>query len=122
MPARDHLECYLEGWRLGDGAHSWHALRPDFYYDDPNTGRITGKGFVQFVEDFKATAAALNGGVLPTPFLTYSNIVIDEQSSPGTAWSWWQVTGTELQGAALIRFDDAGILSERIAYFTELPA
>lgn len=121
MRAREHLERYLEGWRTGDGARSLEVLVPDFFYDDPNTGRIPRDGFVQFVEDFKADAAALNDGKLGAPFLTYSDIVVDESTSPCTAWCWWQATDTPLQGSALIKFSDDGILSERIAYFSKLP-
>jgi hypothetical protein len=30
-------------------------------------------------------------------------------------------TDTDLQGAALIHFDDSGVLSKKIAYFSKLP-
>ncbi len=121
MTAKDHLEQYLEGWRLGDGALSLGVLVPGFSYDDPNTGRIPRDDFVQFVEDFKADAATLNDGKIGNPFLTYTDIVVDESALPHTAWCWWQATGTPLQGSALIKFNGDGILSERIAYFSKLP-
>lgn len=121
MTAKEHLEIYLEGWRLGNGSHSLPAMVPGFYYDDPNTGRINRDGFVQFVEDFKSAAMELNNGKLGKPFLTYSDTVIDTSSSPHTAWCWWQATDTDLQGSAMIKFDDTGVLCERIAYFSKLP-
>ena len=122
MSVRTHLETYLEGWRLGDGHKSLAVTTPDFYYDDPNTGRIFKDGFVAFMEAFKADAAALNGGKLGKPFLTYTNIVIqNEIPQPAIAWCWWQATDTDLEGAALIHFNENGILSERIAYFSKLP-
>jgi len=115
------LDSYLEGWRLGDGSKSLAATAPGFYYDDPNTGRILRDGFVEFVEAFKADAAALNRGRIGTPFLSYTDIVVQDSPSPARAWCWWQATGTNLQGAALVHFDETGILSERIAYFSKLP-
>ena len=121
MNARKHLETYLEGWRLGDGDLSLGVVKADFHYDDPNTGRIYRDGFVAFMEEFKAVAAALNGGKLGEPFLSYRDITVDETSNPHAAWCWWQATGTDLQGAALIHFDGDGIISERIAYFSKLP-
>lgn len=121
MTGRKHLEQYLEGWRLGDGTLGLEVLASDFFYDDPNTGRIPRGGFVRFVEDFKADAAAMNNGTIGDPFLTYSDIVVDESATPCTAWCWWQATGTPLQGCALIKFDADGILSERIAYYSPLP-
>ena len=92
-----------------------------FHYDDPNTGRIFRDGFVEFMEAFKVDAAALNNGQLGAPFLTYTNIVVDESTAPASAWCWWQATDTDLQGAALIHFDESGVLSERIAYFSKSP-
>ena len=62
MPVRDHIDVYLEGWRLGDPNRSLQACTPDFYYDDPNTERISREGFVDFVEDFKTYGASLNHG------------------------------------------------------------
>jgi hypothetical protein len=117
----DLINEYLEGWRLGDGAMSLATTTEAFFYEDPNTGLIERENFVRFVEDFKEDARQLNKGVLPAPFLTYTNIVFDRQTEPATAWCWWQATGTPLQGAALIRFSSSGVESERIAYFSRLP-
>jgi hypothetical protein len=120
MEAREWLDSYLEGWRTGDAARCLQSTTEAFFYDDPATGRIKRENFIEFVEDFKAAGAELSGGPVPSPFLQYSDVTILE-GSPSTAWCWWQVTGTDLQGAALIRFDDGGVLSERIAYFTKDP-
>ena len=121
MTALQHLRTYIEGWRLGDPTMSLYVLSKNFFYDDPNSERISRERFAQFVEDFKQAGRDINNGVLPAPFLTYTDLVIDEDSKPARAWCWWQVTGTPLQGSAIVKFDDSGILSERIAYFTKLP-
>ncbi len=120
MTAREKLDIYLDGWRLGDGDKSYSATKPDFFYDDPATGRVSRSEFVSFVEAFKDMGKSEAGGTLPSPFLTYTDIVVVEGEEP-KAWCWWRVTNTDLQGAALIHFDDAGIISERIAYFTTNP-
>ena len=31
-----------------------------------------------------------------------------------TDWEWWEVSGTSLQGAAVVLTSDAGVLLERI--------
>ena len=121
MSVADLIDIYLEGWRLGDPNRSLEACSPGFYYDDPNTGRIQRPDFCAFVEDFKTYGASLNNGVTPEPFLEYTDTIIDHDRSPVTILCWWQVTGTEFQGSALVKADDTGILSERIAYFSELP-
>ena len=55
------------------------------------------------------------------PFLDYSDTVIKDDSLPVTVWCWWQARGTPLQGSAIIKIGEQGVLSERIAYFSRLP-
>jgi len=121
MTTREIIDCYLEGWRLGEPERSLEGCAPGFYYDDPNTGRIVRSDFCNFVEDFKAYGASLNDGVVPVPFLEYTDVIIDETTSPVSVWCWWRVSNTQFQGSALVKADGTGILSERIAYFSRLP-
>ncbi len=121
MSHQKHIDTYLEGWRRGDGNLSLGATAVGFYYDDPNTGRISRAEFVAFVEDFKSAAAELAGGTLPDPFLEYSDIVIDDRELPATVWCWWHARKTDLKGAALIKAGDEGVLSEHLTYFSPLP-
>ena len=60
-------------------------------------------------------------GVVPEPFLEYTDTVIDDASSIVIIWCWWRVSGTQFQGSALVKANESGILSERIAYFSRLP-
>ena len=122
MSAKLQIKTYLEGWRLGDPALSLGATAAGFYYDDPNTGRIMRDDFIGFMEDFKDAAKEICNGVLPEPFLTYTETVMQQQESVMTVWCWWCVTGTDFQGSAIIKVDDNGVLSERIAYFSPLPS
>jgi hypothetical protein len=119
--ARHHIDTYLEGWRLGDGNMSLGATAPEFFYDDPNTGRISRKDFLRFFEDFRSAVDDGKGSASGEPFLTYTDVVITENSVPHKAWCWWQATGTDFQGSALIYFGDHGVISEKIAYFSRLP-
>tara|TARA_Y100000588_G_scaffold225973_1_gene239877 strand:- start:541 stop:906 length:366 start_codon:yes stop_codon:yes gene_type:complete len=121
MTVQDYIDLYLEGWRLGDPQRSLQACAADFYYDDPNTGRIQRHDFVEFVESFKSYGASLNNGIVPVPFLEYSDTIVDDGPSPALIWCWWRVNGTEFQGSALVKADQSGIRSERIAYFSRLP-
>lgn len=121
MSVRQHIETYLEGWRLGDAEKSLGATADDFFYDDPNSRRIPRDGFVRFVADFKDAAGVPDAATASEPFLDYRDITIDDNGSPATVWCWWQVRGTELQGSALIKVAERGVLSERIAYYSALP-
>ena len=121
MSVRQHIETYLKGWELGDGALSLSVTADSFCYDDPNTGRIPRDEFVQFVEDFKSAAVEMGGEAGANPFLQYSDVVIRDEELPATVWCWWQAVGTELQGCALVKVGEEGVLHEKIAYFSRLP-
>ena len=112
---------YLEGWRLGNPQFSLDATVDDFYYDDPNTGRVPRDEFVDFMESFKQYGAEISDGKVPEPFLEYTDIVSETKDDITTIWCWWRVTGTNFQGSAKIYASEKGVISERIAYFTHLP-
>ncbi len=117
----DFIDTYLKGWKLGDGELSLSATAEDFYYDDPNTGRIARHHFVEFVNDFKKAAVEMGAELNANPFLDYCDTVIKDDELPATVWCWWQARGTSLQGSAVIKVGEQGVLSERIAYFSRLP-
>ena len=48
-------------------------------------------------------------------------MVIKDDELPATVWCWWQAVGTELQGCALVKVGEEGVLHEKIAYFSRLP-
>ena len=115
------IETYLKGWELGDGELSLTATADGFLYDDPNTGRIQRHELIQFVNDFKSAAVDMGAEKNASPFLIYSDVVIDYNTNPVTVWCWWQANGTDLQGCALVKVGEAGVLHEKIAYFSKLP-
>jgi hypothetical protein len=121
VSVKQHIDTYLKGWELGDGALSLSVTADSFCYDDPNSGRIPRAEFVEFVEDFKRAAIDMGGAENANPFLQYSDVVIKDDSLPATVWCWWQAVGTELQGCALVKVGAEGILHEKIAYFSRLP-
>ena len=121
MSVRRHIDTYLKGWEVGDGALSLSATAAGFHYDDPNTGRIKREDFVDFVNAFKQAAVDLGGRPNANPFLAYSDIVIQEKERSAIVWCWWQAVGTTLQGSARILVGSDGVLHEKIAYFSPLP-
>ncbi|MEH6455099.1 MAG: hypothetical protein V7749_02130 [Cocleimonas sp.] len=115
------IETYLKGWEIGDGELSLSVTTNDFSYDDPDTGTILRTEFVSFVNDFKQAAVEMGGKENANPFLSYSDKVIDEHEKSAIVWCWWHAVGTDLQGCALIKVSEEGILHEKIAYFSKLP-
>ena len=121
MSVQRIIDTYLKGWELGDGALSLSVTADSFCYDDPNSGRIARHEFIEFVEDFKRAAVAMGGAQNARPFLRYSDVVVKRDELPATVWCWWQAVGTELQGCALVKVGEEGVLHEKIAYFSRLP-
>ena len=115
------IETYLKGWESGDGELSLSVTADDFSYDDPNTGTISRSDFVAFVNNFKQATVEMGATENANPFLNYSDIVINEYETTASVWCWWNAVGTDLQGSALIRVNEHGILHEKIAYFSKLP-
>lgn len=68
MNTNEFIDTYLEGWRLGGPELSLSATTQNFYYIDPNTGKIPRADFVEFMNAFKADAAKLCNGTLPQPY------------------------------------------------------
>lgn len=116
------IDTYLDGWKQGDGEISLPATSDGFTYDDPDTGTIQRQDFVQFVNDFKDMAIEMGAEKDIQPFLKYSDTVIHEDSdTTATVWCWWHANGTDLQGSAVIKVNEQGVLHEKIAYFSKLP-
>ncbi len=122
MDKQKSIDVYLEGWRVGDPSLSYGATASDFTYDDPNTGIIPRDSFVGFFNDFMQAAADMKDEPVSDPFLHYRDVIMDKSNPTWTVWCWWHAAGTTLQGCALIKVGDAGVLSEQIAYYTRLPA
>ncbi len=59
----------------------------------------------------------IHGGQSAEQLIEVSEIVAGEEGGVLTAWCWWSVPGTELQGGGLIKVGDDGVLSERVTYY-----
>lgn len=116
------IQTYLEGWKHGNGELSLTVTVEDFTYNDPDTGIIRRSDFVDFVNDFKQLALDMGAEKNVKPFLKYTDVVIQKDSDKvATIWCWWHANGTDLQGSAVIKANNKGILHEKIAYFSKLP-
>ena len=119
MASADHLNNYAEGWTKGDSAIIVGSLDDGFTLDDPNAGTISKKAMSDYLAGFKQQVDSIRrntGG----PLMALTEIVTQEEAGILTAWTWWSVPGTEIQGAGLIKVGDTGVLSERLTYYTKL--
>jgi hypothetical protein len=120
LAAYGHLAAYSEGWINGDVDTVMPALADDYHLDDPHFGRISKDGMPAYFDQLKAAVRDLRGGREDSPVMRIGEVITEEAGDLLTVWLWWAVPGTALEGAGLIKIGPAGVLSERLAYFTKL--
>ncbi len=115
MPSRIELrERYIQGWHDMDAELLLAATTHDFIFDDPAEPEpVTRDILVDYMQrwDRRArTAGGINEWHLTHETRTDNNGIL-------TDWEWWEVIGTELQGAAVVLTNDNVVFLERITYF-----
>ena len=112
--ARRHLAVYLEGWEQLDADKVISSLAEAFTYIDPSMpAPITKAMMREYMAQWAERTAALGG----TGGLTLADSVTQEQEGDLLSWTWWSFDGTDVEGAALIKVADHGVLFEKIAFY-----
>ena len=120
MSKADHLAAYAEGWTTGNGDKLLSSLADSYVLDDPNHGRVTKGEMAAYIDGMKATVGELRGGKEEAQFLSLTEVLTGEEGGELTAWCWWTVPGTSIEGGGLIKVSDDGVVSERLTYYTAL--
>ena len=120
MDKGDYLNRYAEGWTEGEVNIIVDSLDNSYQLDDPNSGMISKAAFPEYLAGFKSQVDAIRGQS-SSAFLEVSEVITQEDQGVLTAWVWWAVPGTPIQGNGLIKVGDRGVVSERLAFYTKLP-
>ena len=120
MAASDHLSRYAEGWIKGDASIVVESADDTYYLDDPNAGIIPKAGFAEYLATFKGQVDSIRGQST-APYLELTEVITQAEGENLTAWAWWSVPETPIQGAGLIKVGPSGVLSERLTFYTKLP-
>lgn len=115
MSSRIELrERYLQGWYQMDAELLLTSTAHDFIFDDPAEPEpVTQDMLADYMQRWDGRARAAGGDnqwILSHETRTDNNGIL-------TDWEWWEVIGTELQGAAVVLTNDNGVFLERITYF-----
>ena len=121
MSAVDHLGAYAHGWTNGDANKIIGSLSDWYVLDDPNEGKITKPDIANHLVAMKEAVASIRGEDYAGSFMELTEVTTREDSGVLTAWCWWSIPGTALQGTGLIKVGEDGVRSERLAYYTKLP-
>jgi hypothetical protein len=120
LAAYGHLAAYSEGWINGDVDTVLPSLADDYLLEDPHFGRIPKAGMPAYFERLNSAVRDLRGGAEDLPVMRIGEVMSQEDGELLTVWLWWAVPGTVLEGAGLIKIAPAGVVSERLTYFTKL--
>jgi len=120
MSAKDHLSRYADGWSKGDPEIILGSVSSDYVLDDPNEGQITKEDLPTYMGQLKEIVSSLRGTESETQFMELSEVVSHEEGDGLTAWCWWTIPGTEMEGSGLIKVGPEGVRSERLAFYTKL--
>lgn len=115
MSKRSRLRAqYIEGWETMDADKLVSAVAEGFEFDDPAEPEpVTKAGLVDYMPRWPAKAQALGGRFA---FDIVDKVVRDEDGVL-LEWYWWRLAGTDVEGAAVIKTTDEGVVFERLAYY-----
>ncbi len=121
MSAADHLGAYAEGWTNGDADKIIGSVSDGFVLDDPNASKVGKVDLANYLAGMKEAVASIRGEDYSGLFMELTEVTTGEDGGVLTAWCWWSIPGTPLQGSGLIKVGDDGVQSEKLTYYTKLP-
>jgi len=119
MENAEYLGIYARGWTEGNLNILLQSMADEYVIDDPNAGRISKANFSSYFTAFKDQMDPMRDK--HRPFMEIGEVLTQEAEGVLTAWAWWSVPGTPIQGSGLIKVGNKGVLSERLAFYTKLP-
>lgn len=116
MDRHDYAQLYLKGWAEADASRCMQALADDFIFDNPRVGNITKPQFEAYFKEMTKMVDAQRGHPSTGPLMEYEDLVTQDDGTTLTGWVWWRIAGTTLEGAALTKTTDRGVVSHRVAF------
>ncbi len=110
----DLRERYMQGWYQMDIDALLATTTADFIFDDPAEPQpVTRDMLPGYMQRWDERMRALGGDNQ----WRLSHRQRRDENDMLTEWEWWEVVGTQAQGAAIVLTTDAGVVLERITYF-----
>ena len=115
MTTRFELRArYIEGWYELDADKLVSATSYDFMFDDPaELAPVNRESLAEYMIRWDKRTRLLGA----TNEWDLSDRVRQDKDGILTDWEWWELTGTELCGTAIVKTRDDGVFFERITYF-----
>ncbi len=109
-----HRARYIEAWNSMDAAKLLASVTDDFLFDDPTDAEaVTKAALVGYMPKWPAKAAALGAAF---EFEIVDKVVHDDGGLL-LEWYRWRLIGADVEGSAVIKTSDEGVMSERLTYY-----
>jgi hypothetical protein len=90
------------------------AVTDSFEFDDPaDPEPITKANLVNYMPVWPEKARVLGGSF----HFEIIDKVVQDKDGVLLEWYWWKLTGTDVEGAAVIKTIDEGVVYERLSYY-----
>jgi hypothetical protein len=90
------------------------AVADGFEFDDPaDPESVTKATLADYMPRWPEKAEALGG----TFDFHITDKVVQDEDGVLLEWYWWRLAGTDVEGAAVIKTTDEGVVSERLTYY-----
>ena len=106
MARADFLQQYAEGWSKGDASIVVASVDDSYQLDDPNSGSIPKTGLSEYVAGLVELVDNIRGTSGQQPFMEFAELVTSEEGNLLTAWAWWSIPNTSIQGAVSMRHEE----------------
>ncbi len=111
-----HLQTYLGAW--DEPGKILSALADDFELHDPHEPKVITKTTIGDWMHRWAQRMQASGG---SGEVENSDEVEVDRNGELTYWTWWRFTGTDVEGAALIKVSDDGVRYQKVAFHKAPP-
>ena len=109
-----HRARYIDGWNRKDAEALLSSVTDDFQFDDPaDPGPIGKADLVAYMPRWPGKAEKLGAAFE----FEITDKVVEDRGGVLLEWYWWRLAGTEVEGAAVIKTTDDGVVSERLTYY-----
>jgi len=112
------LKEYQKGVRSMDPERAMQAAAPGFLFvDGALVEPITRETFSEYLLGWKDRMKVIGG----TGRYEVSDELEMNFPNHMLRWGWWKFIGTEIEGSAVVKVTDEGVLYEKIAYYRMPP-
>jgi len=110
----DYLHEYQAGVRSMDPEKAMAAAAPQFeFIDGALESVITRETFSDYLLGWEKRMRVIGG----TGRYSVSDELEQNLQDYLLRWGWWRFEGTDIQGSAVVKVVDDGVLYEKIAYY-----